>query len=74
MITVEQAKAMFEEMIINSKKEYRLDQLSEIALEEPIYVMIAVDKEGNQIFPGEVFPSVRKSDGAIIDFSFPTTG
>ena len=74
MITMEQAKAMFEEMIKNSKKEYRLDQISEIAFEEPIYVMIAVDNDGNQVFPGEVFPSVRKRDGAIINFKFPATG
>ena len=74
MITMEQAKAMFEEMIKNSKKEYRLDQISEIAFEEPIYVMIAVDKDGNQVFPGEVFPSVRNRDGAIINFKFPATG
>jgi len=74
MITMEQARAMFEEMVKNSNKEYRLDQISEIALEEPIYVIIAVDKDGTQIFPGEVFPSIRKSDGAIIDFRFPTTG
>lgn len=74
MITMEQAKAMFEEMIKNSEKEYHIDQLSEIAFEEPIYVMIAVDKDGNQVFPGEVFPSVRKRDGAIIDFKFPETG
>lgn len=74
MITVEQARAMFEEMLRNNDKEYRFDQISEIAFEDPIYVMIAVDKEGNQVFPGEVFPSIRKRDGAIIDFKFPTTG
>ena len=74
MITIEQAKAMFEEMIKNSEKEYSCDQISEIAFEEPIYVMIALDKNGNQVFPGEVFPSIRKKDGAIINFTFPTTG
>lgn len=74
MITMEQAKAMFEEMIKNSDEEYCLDQISEIAFEEPIYVMIALDKDGNQIFPGEVFPSIRKKDGALIDFRFPAIG
>lgn len=74
MITMEQAKAMFEEMIKNSDEEYCLDQISEIAFEEPIYVMIALDKDGNQIFPGEVFSSIRKRDGALIDFKFPVTG
>lgn len=74
MITVEQAKAMFEEMIKNSDKKYRFDQISEIAFEDPIYVMIAIDEDGNQVFPGEVFPSIRKRDGAIINFRFPATG
>lgn len=74
MITIDQAKEMFEEMIKNSEKEYYFDQISEIAFEEPIYVMIALDKNGNQVFPGEVFPSIRKKDGAIIDYRFPAIG
>lgn len=74
MIAMEQAKAMFEEMIKKYDGGYRLSQISEIALEEPIYVMIAADKDGNQIFPGEVFPSIRKKDGALIDFRFPAIG
>ena len=74
MITIDQAKEMFEEMIKNSEKDYYFDQISEIAFEEPIYVMIALDKNGNQVFPGEVFPSIRKKDGAIIDYWFPAIG
>ena len=74
MITIEQAKAMFDEMIKNSKKKYFFDQISEIAFEDPIYVMIALDENGNQVFPGEVFPSIRKKDGAIVDYRFPATG
>lgn len=73
MITAEQAKEMFEEMINSQDEEYCFDQMSEIATDDPIYVMIAVDKNGNQVFPGEVFPSIRKRDGAIVDFSFPAT-
>ena len=74
MISMEQAKAMFEEMIKESDKEYYFDQISEIAFVEPIYVMIALDKNGNQVFPGEVFPSIRKKDGKVIDYRFPATG
>lgn len=74
MITLEQAKVMFEEMIKNSSEAYRLDQISEIAFDDPIYVMIALDKDGNQVFPGEVFPSIRKKDGTIVNFAFPATG
>ena len=74
MITIEQAKAMFDEMLKNSEKKYFFDQISEIAFEEPIYVMIALDENGNQVFPGEAFPSIRKKDGAIINYRFPATG
>lgn len=74
MITIEQARIVFEEMIRNSGKEYHLDQISEVSIEDPIYVMIALDKDGNQVFPGEAFPSIRKKDGALIDFVFPATG
>lgn len=74
MITQEHAKAMFEEMIRNNGKKYRFDQISEIAIEDPIYVMIAIDEDGNQVFPGEAFPSIRKRDGALVDFAFPSTG
>lgn len=68
MITAEQAKVMFEEMISSKNGEYYFDQMSEIITDDPFYVMIAVDKNGKQVFPGEVFPSIRKRDGALIDF------
>lgn len=74
MVTLEQAKAMFEEMVKNSEETYRVDQVSEIAFDDPIYVMIALDGDGNQVFPGDVFPSIRKRDGATINFAFPATG
>lgn len=74
MIALETARAMFEEMLKNSNGVYQLDQISEITLDEPIYVMIALDKDGHQIFPGEVFKSIRKSDGKFIDFKFPAIG
>lgn len=74
MITLEQAKEIFEEMIRSNHEGYQLEQISEIAFDEPIYVMIATDREGNQVFPGEVFPSIRKKDGAVVNFTFPATG
>ena len=64
---------MFEDMINKKDNGYHLEQISEISLEEPIYVMIAADKDGKQIFPGEVFPSIRKKDGALIGFRFLAT-
>ena len=74
MITLEQAKATFEDMVLKRGEGDRVNQISEITFDEPIYVMIALDKNGNQIFPGEVFPAIRKRDGAIVDFEFPATG
>ena len=74
MITSEQAKKMFEEMIFSKRGEYQFEQMSEIVTDDPFYVMIAVDKNGNQVFPGEIFPSIRTRDGALIDYSFPETG
>lgn len=49
---------------------YTLNQVSEIALEEPVYVVIAVDKNGNQVMPGQIFPAIRKKDGKIVNFDY----
>lgn len=71
MITLEQAKKMFEDMIAESKKSYQVYEVWEIDLDEPIYVMTAIDEDGAQHFPGDPFQSIRKSDGALVDFEFP---
>ncbi len=71
MITLEQAKAMFSKMIAESEKSYTIDTVYEICFDEPIYAMIVLDEDGNQLFPGEVFPSIRKADGAIINYIDP---
>lgn len=71
MITLEQAKAQFAKMIADSGKSYRIDNVWEIQFEDPIYVMMVIDEEGNQQLPGSIFPSIRKKDGAIIDYHFP---
>ena len=69
MITLERAKQLFEEMI-KSNDGYALDQVSEVALEEPVYVVIAVDKNGNQVLPGQIFPAIRKKDGKAVNFDY----
>lgn len=74
MISQIQAEQMFHSMVNNSGKNYRIERVWEISLEEPIYVMAVRDEEGKQVFPGEVFPSIRKSDGELVAFSFPSTG
>lgn len=74
MITLEQAKEQFCKIIEKAEKRYTIQTIWEISFDDPIYAMIAIDEKGKQVFPGEVFPSIRKADGALINFSFPTTG
>lgn len=71
MVTLEQAKKKFAELVAKSEKNYQIDDIWEISLAEPIYVMMVIDENGDQLLPGEAFPSIRKSDGALIDFKYP---
>lgn len=71
MITLEQAEAMFCEMVANSGKKYQVEKVWEIKFDDPIYVMMAIDKDGNKILPGDMFPSIRKEDGTVVDYNFP---
>lgn len=71
MITLEQATAMFEELLQNSSEKYTVQKIWEIQFDDPLYVMVVRDKNGKQVFPGEVFPSIQKKDGAFVDFNFP---
>lgn len=71
MITLEHAKKMFEDMIAECEKSYQMYEAWEISFDEPIYVMTVIDEYGVQHFPGDPFPSIRKSDGALIDYRFP---
>lgn len=74
MITIEQAKQQFQKLVESSEKKYTIQTVWEISFDDPIYAMIAIDENGNQVFPGEVFPSIRKDDGSLVDFRFPITG
>lgn len=71
MITLEKAREMFAEMIAEKGGEYHMDQVWEIEFDDPIYVMTVLDKNDEQFLPGEVFPSIRKRDGALVDYEFP---
>lgn len=74
MITIDQAKEQFLNMIEKAEKKYTIQKVWEISFDDPIYAMIAIDQNGKQVFPGEVFQSIRKADGSLVDFSFPATG
>ena len=71
MLTLEQATIIFQKLIDEQKAEYTIDQISLIMFDDPIYVMIALDKNGKQIFPGEVFPSIRYADGSLVYWEDP---
>ena len=71
MITLEQAKNMFADLIAKSNEKFTMDEVWEIEFDEPIYVMTVIDTAGDQHLPGSKFPSIRKRDGAIIDYKFP---
>ena len=46
MITLAQASAIFRKLIDEQEQEYTIDQISLIMFDDPIYVMIALDKDG----------------------------
>ena len=71
MITLEQAKIMFAEMVKNAEEQYEVFEVWEIKLETPIYVMTVIDKNGDQRMPGDPFKSIKKETGELIDFVFP---
>lgn len=71
MITLDQARKMFENMVAQSTEPYEIFEVWEIEFNDPIYVMTVIDGEGVQHFPGDPFQSIRKSDGALIDYEFP---
>lgn len=71
MVTLEQAKKKFAEMVAESEKNYQIDGIWEVSLAEPIYVMMVIDENGDQLLPGEAFQSIRKADGSLVDFRFP---
>lgn len=72
MITLEQARKAFEKMVDDSERGYKIFEVWEVNFSEPIFVMTVIDEEGNQYFPGEVFKSIRKKDGSLVDFRFPS--
>lgn len=71
MITLERAKEMFAQMVSDSGKNYQIDAVWEIEYDDPIYVMTVIDEDGKQHLPGDLFQSIRKRDGSLIDYEFP---
>ena len=71
MITLEQAKKMFEGMIAESGGSYQIYEVWEVNFTDPLYVMTVIDDAGVQHFPGDPFKSIRKSDGCLVSFQFP---
>lgn len=71
MITLEQAESKFCEIIASCGESIKIAKVWEIQLDEPIYVVLCTDKDGHKIYPGERFPSIRKSDGVFVNWEEP---
>lgn len=71
-ITLEEATEMFEKMV-EQEKGYTVDQVWETRdpVFGPIFTMIAIDSEEEQVFPGIKLKSIRKEDGALVDYRIP---
>ena len=71
MITLEQAESKFREIVSSCGEPVKISKVWEIQLEDPIYVVMCTDDGGNKIYPGERFPSIRKSDGSLVNWEEP---
>ncbi len=71
MVTLKQAKEIFTDMVSKSEEKYEIFEIWEIEFGENLYIMTVIDEKGVQHFPGDPFPSIRKTDGSLIDFRFP---
>ena len=58
-------------MIETSGGNYTLDFVMEAQFEEPLYVPVLIDENGEQLLPGEKLQSIEKSTGRLVDFIFP---
>ena len=74
MITLEQAKSIFEDVIKQTGEKFEIFEVWEIDDDFPIYVMTVIDENGVQRMPGDPFKSIRKENGELIDWKFPLTG
>jgi len=80
MITLEEAMGMFQKMIDEHPEKYTIFEAWEIPYEDPVhgedplYIMTVLNENGEQFFPGEVFKSIRKRDGELVNFEFPVPG
>ena len=71
MVTLKEAEKLFNEMIKNSGKNYKLDTILEAEFEEPLYVPVLIDENGEQLLPGEKISSIEKLTGNLVDFIYP---
>lgn len=74
MISLDDAKKMFEKMVQDSPKNYQIENVWEIKFDEPLYVMTVIDEHGERLFPGEAFPSINKNDGSLVNWTLPLMG
>lgn len=71
MITLEQAEKKLRKIIAECDKSVKVLKVWEIQFDDPLYVVMCIDKNGDKIYPGERFPSIRKRDGAVVNWQEP---
>lgn len=77
-ISREEARKIAEVLIRESGRDLRITDFSEIYSDDPdfdLYFFSVADAEtGESYYFGELFPAIRKADGALVDFSVPPPG
>lgn len=78
MISITEARFIAEEIARRSGRKLIITSFSELHDEndfESLYLFSLKDEEtGQHYYPGELFPSIRKGDGKLVDFSLPPPG
>lgn len=78
MISLEDARKIAQGLIEETKRTLEITVFSELngkTEEESLYIFGVKDPETNRhYYPGELFPSIRKTDGELVDFALVPPG
>lgn len=78
MISIEVARKIAQALIDESQRNLEITNITElngVTEEENIYIYGVKDPSNNRhYYPGELFPSIRKGDGALVDFALIPPG
>lgn len=78
MISIEKAREIAQSLIDRAERAFEITSISELhgnTEEESLYIFGVKDPKSNKhYYPGQLFPSIRKSDGELIDFALIPPG